>query len=156
LKLTEADSVLTRHLEFHRDGGLWVVNQLTWAQVEASGFTRVIASPALNTVEIWELKNSSGGWFHPVHVHLVDFKVLDRNGRPPEPYEQGPKDVVYVGEGDTVRILARFGPHQGRYMLHCHNTVHEDGDMMAQMQVGVGGPDPITAAPPRPGPPPPP
>jgi hypothetical protein len=41
-------------------------------------------------------------------------------------------------------------------MLHCHNTVHEDGDMMAQMQVGVGGPDPITAAPPQQGPPPPP
>ena len=49
-----------------------------------------------------------GGWFHPVHIHLVDFKVLDRNGRPPFAYEQGPKDVVYVGENETVRVIRRF------------------------------------------------
>jgi spore coat protein A, manganese oxidase len=34
-------------------------------------------------VQIWEIENSSGGWFHPTHIHLVDFKILSRNGRAP-------------------------------------------------------------------------
>ena len=42
-------------------------------------------APGLDDVEVWEFKNNSGGWFHPVHVHLIDFKVLERNGRPPRP-----------------------------------------------------------------------
>ena len=156
MALTAADAVATRRLDFHRDNGEWIVNQLTWAEIEASGFRKVIASPALNSVEVWELTNSSGGWFHPIHIHMIDFKVLTRNGKPPQPYEQGPKDVVYLGENETIRLVGRFGPHNGHYMVHCHNTVHEDTDMMVQMQVGVGGPDPITAAPAQPGPPPPP
>jgi len=153
MKLTPSDSSKTRKLVFERKNGEWTINGMTWAQVEASGFTKVIADPALDAVEIWELENKSGGWFHPIHIHLIDFKILDRNGRPPTPYEQGPKDVVYLGENETIRVIGRFGPHNGKYMLHCHNTVHEDEDMMFQMQVGVGGPDPITAAPPVPAPP---
>jgi FtsP/CotA-like multicopper oxidase with cupredoxin domain len=80
----------------------------------------------------------------------VDFRILDRNGQPPFPYELGPKDVAYVGEGETVRVIMRFGPHAGRYMMHCHNLVHEDHDMMHQFEVGQGGPDPIATDPPRP------
>ncbi|MGB3633111.1 MAG: multicopper oxidase domain-containing protein, partial [Rubrobacteraceae bacterium] len=98
----------------------------------------------------WELENRSGGWFHPVHIHLIDFKILDRNGQPPEPYELGPKDVAYVGENEKVRVLMKFGPHKGRYMVHCHNLVHEDHDMMHQFEVGTGGDDPITSDPAKP------
>ncbi|HEY4603373.1 MAG TPA: multicopper oxidase domain-containing protein [Blastococcus sp.] len=154
MKLTPADSTKTRKLVFERQNGEWTINGLTWADVEASGFTKVIANPALNAVETWELQNKAGGWFHPIHIHLIDFQILDRNGEPPAPYERGPKDVTYLGENETIRLIGRFGPHNGKYMIHCHNTVHEDHDMMFQMQVGDGGPDPITAAPPRPLPPP--
>jgi FtsP/CotA-like multicopper oxidase with cupredoxin domain len=138
-----------RRLVFERGGSEWTINDLTWHDVAASGFTKVLAAPATNAVEVWTLENGSGGWFHPVHLHLVDFKVLDRNGRPPRPYEMGPKDVVYLGENETIRLITRFAPHQGKYMIHCHNNSHEDHDMMGQMQVGVGGPDPVTTAPPR-------
>jgi spore coat protein A, manganese oxidase len=31
----------------------------------------------------------------------------------------------------------KFGPHRGRYMIHCHNLVHEDHDMMGQFAVGA-------------------
>ncbi|MBW8765078.1 MAG: multicopper oxidase domain-containing protein, partial [Geodermatophilales bacterium] len=154
MKLTPADSTKTRKLVFERQNGEWTINGMTWADVEASGFTKVIANPAPNAVETWELQNKAGGWFHPIHIHLIDFQILDRNGRPPAPYERGPKDVTYLGENETIRLIGRFGPHNGKYMIHCHNTVHEDHDMMFQMQVGDGGPDPITAAPPRPLPPP--
>ena len=32
--------------------------------------SQVVANPGLNDIEIWELANKSGGWFHPVHIHL--------------------------------------------------------------------------------------
>jgi spore coat protein A len=154
LGLTEADAVQTRKFEFVRKHGEWTVNGHTWADVIASNFTRVEAHPRANDVEIWEFKNDSGGWFHPVHVHLVDFRILDRNGRPPFDYEKAAKDVVYVGEGETVRVIMRFANQVGRYMIHCHNLVHEDTDMMIQYEVGEGGHDPITADAARNGPPP--
>ena len=31
----------------------------------------------------------------------------------------------------------KFGPHKGRYMVHCHNLPHEDHDMMSQFIVGL-------------------
>jgi FtsP/CotA-like multicopper oxidase with cupredoxin domain len=134
--LTEKDSVKTRHFRFERDNGSWTINGTTWEDVINSDFDFVLADPGFDDVEIWELENKSGGWFHPVHIHLVDFKILDRNGRPPEPYEMGPKDVVYLGENETVRLIMRFEHHEGRYMIHCHNLVHEDHDMMGQFRVG--------------------
>ncbi|TFB75432.1 multicopper oxidase family protein [Cryobacterium glaciale] len=144
-----------RKFRFKRDDltGMWTIDGVTWKDVIASGFTKVAANPDLNDVEIWEFENSSGGWFHPVHIHLIDFKILSRNGRAPFAYEKGPKDVVYVGEGETVRLLMKFGPHRGRYMIHCHNLVHEDHDMMVQFRVGPADEmdeitnNPITAAP---------
>ena len=59
--------------------------------------------------------------------------------------------MVYVGEGETVKLLMRFGPHKGRYMVHCHNLPHEDHDMMVQFRVGLKADeyddcDPINAA----------
>ena len=101
-----------------------------------------------DSVEIWELENLSGGWHHPMHLHLVDFQILDRNGRPPFAYERGPKDVAYLGENETVRVITRF-TGTGRYMMHCHNIVHEDHDMMVQYEVidpGNPGYDPLGIA----------
>ena len=108
---------------------MWTINGKIWET------DRVDANPKLGTTEIWSLQNNSGGWFHPVHIHLVDFQILDRNGRPPYAFERGWKDVAYVGEGETVRVAMKFGPHKGRYVMHCHNVVHEDHDMMNQFEV---------------------
>jgi spore coat protein A len=145
LALKESDATKTRKLVFERKDSEWTINGDTWEEVEESGFTKVIADPAFRSTEIWELENKSGGWFHPIHIHLVDFKILTRNGRPPAPQERGPKDVVYLGENETIRLLMKFEGHTGRYMLHCHNAVHEDHDMMFQFRVtGGDDPDPIT------------
>jgi FtsP/CotA-like multicopper oxidase with cupredoxin domain len=150
MALEPSMATATRLLDFERQGGEWTINGRTWEDVMNSGFRDTLANPDLGAVEIWEFRNRSGGWFHPVHVHQIDFKVLDRDGAPPRPYERGPKDTVYLGEGESIRVIARFGPHLGRYMLHCHNHVHEDHDMMFQYEVGAGGDDPIAADPPRP------
>ena len=146
--LKESDAKTTRLMRFERKDGHWTVNGQTWEDVVNSDYNLTVANPGLGDVEIWELENPGGGWFHPVHIHLVDFKVLDRDGRPPEDWEKGPKDVVYVGESEKVRVIMRFENQVGRYMMHCHNLVHEDHDMMVQFSVGdYRNNDPITSDP---------
>ncbi len=144
MALRPAQSVKRRNLRVERSNGSWMINEMSWADVIASGFEKVVADPELGAVEIWDLENKSGGWFHPVHIHLIDFQILSRNGRNPFSYERGPKDVAYIGENEKVTVLAKFGPHRGRYMVHCHNLPHEDHDMMVQYSVGwkPGQPDP--------------
>jgi FtsP/CotA-like multicopper oxidase with cupredoxin domain len=119
----------------------WNLNGETWHDIVDSEYKKVLANPDLGETQIWEIQNNSGGWFHPVHIHLIDFKILDRNGKPPFAWELGPKDVVYVGEGEKVRVMMKFGPHRGKYMVHCHNLPHEDHDMMHQFSVGLKSDD---------------
>ena len=137
MALTATPTTPRRSLEFKRENGEWTVNGKTWNDVIASGFTAALASPKLDAVEVWTLANPRGGWFHPVHIHLINFQILSRTGGRNKvfDYERGPKDVVYLGENETATVIARFGPQPGRYMLHCHNLVHEDHDMMHQFWV---------------------
>ena len=151
----------TRRFELDHDDrtNVFKIDERTWEDVVDSGFTLLMTgkepSPRPGDVEVWEFENHSGGWFHPMHIHLVDFRILSRNGRAPRPFEAGPKDTVYVGEDQTVRLLVEFalppGAPGGKYMVHCHNLPHEDHDMMQQFAVGTLTPayDPMTAAPPK-------
>jgi FtsP/CotA-like multicopper oxidase with cupredoxin domain len=148
-RIDPAEAVRTRTFRFERNSGLWKINNKTWNK------NRVDANPAEGDVEIWNLVNPGSGWVHPVHIHLVDSQILDRNGMPPRPYEAGWKDVFLVGEFQTVRVIMRFGTRggdyiKGKFMMHCHNLVHEDHSMMTLFEVGKGGLDPITTAPAKP------
>lgn len=137
------------------------INGKSWQDVQDSDYRLLAdgANPAVGATEIWEIENKSGGWFHPLHIHLVDFQIISRRGGSGKvhPWEKGPKDVVYVGEGEIVRVLTKYdvslgaGGTGGRYMIHCHNLPHEDNDMMAQFQVGehTAANDPINAAKPQ-------
>jgi FtsP/CotA-like multicopper oxidase with cupredoxin domain len=145
-----AGKPIVRTLRLERTGGAWTVNGTTWDKIVASNYQFVEATPTVGNIEKWVIQNNSGGWFHPLHIHLVDFKVLRRNGRPAMAHEMGPKDVVYTGENESIELLVRFdGP--GKYMVHCHNLVHEDHDMMTQFEVLEPGgvkcfDDPMTSA----------
>jgi len=131
----ESDAVQTRRFDFVREHGQWTINGQTWDDVVRSGFTKVLADPQTGSTEIWELRNLSGGWHHPAHIHFIDFRVLSRNGAPPMPHEIGGKDVVFLGENESVRLLINFDRGRGKYMIHCHNLVHEDHDMMGQFMI---------------------
>ena len=135
MTVSEADAVTTRTFDFVRTGGLWTINGQTWDDVVASGFKKVLASPRTGDVEIWELRNLSGGWHHPAHIHFIDFKILSRNGKPAMAHERGAKDVVFLGEYETVKVLIKFDQGRGKYMIHCHNLSHEDHDMMGQFEI---------------------
>ncbi len=126
-----------------RSGSKWVINGKTW------NVDRVDARVEPCATEIWRFHNPGGGWVHPLHIHLGHFRLLSRNGVPPPAWEAGMKDTFYVGGFETLDVIGRFGPHEGRYMFHCHNLVHEDHDMMTQFEIGTDGCDPC-AAPARP------
>jgi spore coat protein A len=128
----------SREFRFDKSNSQFTINGLTFEG------DRIDADPREGDTEIWTVYNNSGGWVHPVHLHLVNFKILDRNGGPPERWERGWKDTAFVGEGEEVRILMRWpkvpvedepGPFAYRYVFHCHNLEHEDHDMMAQIGV---------------------
>lgn len=115
-------------------GGEWTINGVTFADVQ----NRILAKPPRGKVEMWSLENNSGGWSHPIHIHLVDFQIVERvDGRGVvTPQEQRSlKDVVVLGPNEKVKVIAQFQPHDGLYMFHCHNLVHEDHDMMAAFNV---------------------
>ncbi|KAF9878648.1 multicopper oxidase [Colletotrichum karsti] len=127
-------AAVDRKFEFHRQNGLWKINGVGFSDVR----NRILAKVPLGTVEVWEFENSGGGWTHPIHVHLVDFRILSRTkkGRGVLPYEAaGLKDVVWLDAGETVRVEAHYAPWDGVYMFHCHNLIHEDHEMMAAFNV---------------------
>ena len=128
-----------REFAFGRRNGHWTINGETWD-------TNKIAASDVgqNTWELWRM-TSGGGWFHPVHIHLIDFFLIKRDN-PNSPLAiasnglrtnefLSPKDVFYLAPGDTDYVIARFGAHKGDYMFHCHNLIHEDNDMLRAFRV---------------------
>ncbi|WP_018478932.1 multicopper oxidase domain-containing protein [Pontibacter roseus] len=108
----------------------------------------ITENPDLNSTEIWEIYNLTPD-SHPVHLHLVFFKVLssqkftgdvDEEGRltniqlmgvpeTPEPGQDGKKDTYPIAPGEVTRLVATFD-REGRYVWHCHILSHEDHEMM--------------------------
>lgn len=112
----------------------WTINGVDFNDVN----NRILARPPQGTVELWELHHTGGPAVHPVHIHLVNMQVVSRTGgsRGVLPYEAaGLKDVVLLEPGETVQVLAFYGPWNGVYMFHCHNLIHEDHAMMDAFNV---------------------
>jgi spore coat protein A len=132
-----AKAAASRSFQFERGvpGGPWLING------ERFDPERMDARPHLESTEVWTLDMGFGGLknptgvAHPVHLHLVQFRVLDRNGKKPFPEDAGWKDTVNLLPHEKIRILARFSGHRGRYVFHCHNLEHEDMRMMANFEV---------------------
>jgi FtsP/CotA-like multicopper oxidase with cupredoxin domain len=123
------DVVATRKFVFDRGQGAWMVNGLFY------DVNRIDASPKQGTAEVWVLQNKSGGWSHPIHIHLEEFRIISRNGKEPPPEERSMKDVFRLGPNDEMELFMRFRDFVGRYPTHCHNIVHEDHAMMFRWDV---------------------
>lgn len=99
---------------------------------------RIDDNVVVGETEIWEISTGRqmmmGSSGHPFHIHGTQFQILSRNGRKPPANEQGWKDTVFVGAGETVRIIVRFR-YVGVYMYHCHILEHEEAGMMGQLEV---------------------
>jgi FtsP/CotA-like multicopper oxidase with cupredoxin domain len=129
---TEAPRV-TRMFEFERDNGMWVVNKRFFDCDEVRFRVKK------NSVEKWILRNSSGGWQHPIHIHFEELQILSRNGKAPPLTERARKDVVRLGFNEEVELFLRFRDYVGHFPLHCHNVVHEDHAMMVKWEIDEEG-----------------
>ncbi|MFD7906371.1 multicopper oxidase family protein [Kitasatospora sp. NPDC059747] len=96
---------------------------------------RVDAAITHGTSEVWTVTNANKDVPHNFHLHLVQFRVLQRNGQPPGPEECGLKDTVRLLPGESVRLQAVFDTYRGRYPYHCHLLDHSAMGMMAQMEI---------------------
>jgi spore coat protein A len=124
----------------------------------------ITEDPKAGSTEIWSFVNITSD-VHPLHVHLVQFQVLNRQafdvptyqqtgklvftGKPmaPESNERpARKDTVKSYPGYVTRIIMRFDlPHGAPvtpgqelvYVWHCHILEHEDNEMMRPYKVIV-------------------
>jgi spore coat protein A len=86
--------------------------------------------------EIWTVTSSDPpGTPHTFHLHLVQFQVLERNGKAPLPEDRGLKDTVGFVAGETIKLKARFTDELGKYVYHCHYLEHSQLGMMAQLEI---------------------
>ncbi|MGB7448412.1 MAG: multicopper oxidase domain-containing protein [Ornithinimicrobium sp.] len=99
--------------------------------------SRIDHTVTLGDTEIWEVTNVDGN-SHNFHVHDVQFRVLEIDGRPPPPHLAGQKDTIWIRPQETVRLIMRFTDYTSTsapYMFHCHTLRHEDLGMMGQFLV---------------------
>jgi spore coat protein A len=111
----------------------------------------VTESVKLGSVEKWRFINMTDDT-HPMHLHLVQFQIVERQGfdiarfrrgelqlvgkpRLPDANEAGWKDTARVNPGEVLTLIARFEGYAGRYVYHCHVLEHEDNDMMRPYEV---------------------
>lgn len=96
---------------------------------------RVDQTVAHGSSEIWTVTNANRTVPHNFHMHLVQFRILERNGAPVEPAEAGLKDTVRLFPGETVKLHATFDTYRGTYVYHCHLLDHSAMGMMANFRV---------------------
>lgn len=114
-----------------------------------------------NTLEVWEFVNVVNGgsmgnmgnmdmmsgdqMAHPMHIHGVQFQVLERtiDDAFREGWEsvnagyvdEGWKDTILLMPGERVKLLMQFGSDTGLYLFHCHNLEHEDLGLMRNYRI---------------------
>ncbi|MDP4170339.1 MAG: multicopper oxidase domain-containing protein, partial [Bacillota bacterium] len=112
-------------------------------------------NPVINSLEIWNFINLTND-DHPIHLHLVQFQVLNRQNFdlvhykntgsirytghpiPSERQEMGWKDTVRTPPEQITRIIVPFTHFTGQYVWHCHILEHEDYEMMRPYRVLPG------------------
>jgi spore coat protein A len=125
----------------------------------------ITENPQVGDTEVWEFYNTTAD-AHPIHMHLVDFRIINRQkfrgtilpktnsdgslggvleeqsirflGQPrsPRAEEAGKKDTAKMFPGEVTRLIARFN-RPGEYLYHCHILSHEDHEMMRPYYVGA-------------------
>jgi FtsP/CotA-like multicopper oxidase with cupredoxin domain len=106
----------------------WLING---QQFEAD---KPLISVKKNSGDVWRIRNGGGGWVHPMHLHMEEHTMLQRNGKKAvdgrHPDDTAKEDVVALDPSEDTYISRRFRTFTGPYVAHCHNLAHEDHNMM--------------------------
>ncbi|WP_338050371.1 multicopper oxidase family protein [Pseudomonas lalucatii] len=137
----EIAAARVRRFEFERTNGMWAINDKFFNPLRSA------VEIGQDAVEVWDLVNDSGGWAHPIHIHFEEGRIIakfvdgtdDDDEVAVPPHEQGRKDVFNLAPNSRVKVLLRFRDFLGKYVMHCHNLIHEDHAMMLRWD--VVGPD---------------
>jgi FtsP/CotA-like multicopper oxidase with cupredoxin domain len=102
----------------------WTMNRKHWPDADKADYP-------LGVPQKVTFKNSSSR-LHPMHIHGVFFRVLERNGK--KAVEAFTRDTVLVGPRESVTI--GFVPeHPGIWLTHCHIQEHAEAGMMTTIDV---------------------
>jgi FtsP/CotA-like multicopper oxidase with cupredoxin domain len=140
---TILDSLPHRTFELQRSGGgggggggsseaEWLINGLPFDPTVSMADVKQ-SDNSVATGEVWTIANGGGGWVHPLHIHMEEHHVLDRNGvpiAPNDPENDCKEDVVALAPSESVTFYRKFRTFIGPYVCHCHNLAHEDHAMM--------------------------
>jgi FtsP/CotA-like multicopper oxidase with cupredoxin domain len=140
---TDMSKLQTRTWRFERGNGGWMVNGQFFDE------NRTDAAIPQGNGEVWVIQNPGGSWRHPVHIHFEEHRMLTRNGQPVQPATQlngaidfARRDIINLQTNDEVKLFMRFRdmghtgkPYYDRYVMHCHNVVHEDHAMMIRWDI---------------------
>ena len=126
-----------RTFEFGRGMGMWLINQTEFDSQKS------FAPMPVGVAEEWTLVNGSGGWWHPIHVHLESHQLELLEGRKPSPdyfpEKQFKSDTTILGPNTTAVIYMKFRTFLGPFAFHCHITQHEDSMMMFNIDPHLEG-----------------
>lgn len=128
----DLDRAVRRTFIFERTNGAWAINDRFFDP------DRPLFTAQANTPQIYRLINKSGGWWHPIHIHLDFMRVLSRNGRMPPMNERASnakKDTILLRDNEEVEVFIRFRDYPGKFVFHCHNIEHEDMAMMGRFDI---------------------
>lgn len=96
--------------------------------------SRIDTRVPFGTVEKWKIVNATGE-LHAFHIHQTDFQVVAINGVP-QPFTCHLDTVNVPVYGDVEIVIPFTHPCViGRFVYHCHILEHEDGGMMASIEV---------------------
>ena len=119
-----ATAKVTRDLHLMQRTDLCTGNAFT---IDNRAWSDITETPMLGDTEIWTFHNDTGT-AHPMHLHLVQFQVVDHP-------ELGWLDTVTVPAHQAVSVIAKFTDYAGKFPYHCHMLPHEDNAMMRQFEV---------------------
>jgi spore coat protein A len=166
--LAESSATTVRNLTLNEDFDRYgrLVQRLGIDErLQAGTFARDFTDPATETpragnTEVWRIFNLTGDT-HPIHFHLVNVQVLERQpfddkhyegtprfhgpARPPDSNEMGWKETVRMNPGEMTKVIMKFEVPAGtpvsartgghNYVWHCHILEHEEHDMMRPLIV---------------------
>ncbi len=134
-------------------GGLWTINEQVFDE------SRVDAAIEQGSGEVWIFRNNGKNWSHPIHSHFTEFLLREVNGRVILPttvqstegrrhyeYEDAAvpikvfmggqrRDIATLLPNDELKVFMRWEDFLGKYVMHCHNVVHEDHAMMIRWDI---------------------